>query len=318
VLESMNQQQDYRGAWRRRGGNGDEEKELASKTLNVENKRFFIDVKQNQRGKFIKVAEVGPNRRSRILLSFPAASDLRDRLGEFNKTYLDLPPLETEAKDETAASGDKPVSPRTTRNNSAVNNGTRYTEGRISSETIIQENRRYYLDLKENARGRFLRITMSTQTQRSQVVLPAQGMESLKSTLNELLTEFATPDDLRDHATEMESQKVRIDGRMFYFDPGQDRRGMFLRISEVRSTYRTAITIPETHWEKFRDIISDYTQQLEKANAEGGEKTERKKPAVSENNKLVKSDSTSSGQGKRPTSADSETKKRVVSAEDAK
>lgn len=269
----MSQQQDYRGGYKRRDVNVDEEKELASKRLNVENKRFFVDVKQNQRGKFIKLVEVGPNRRSRIILSFPAAADLRDRLGEFQKTYSELSPF-VENKEAPPASGDKSSVAKTSRNNSSAN---RYTEDRISSETIIQENRRYYLDLKQNARGRFLRITMSTQTQRAQIVVPAQGMESLKSLLHDLLEEFATPEDLKDHLTEIEPQKLRIDGRMFYFDIGSDRRGTFLRISEVRSTYRTAITIPESHWDKFRDILSEYSEKLAKIQSENREKP---KPAA--------------------------------------
>ena len=32
--------------------------ELATKTLSVQSKRYYIDVKQNRRGKFIKIAEV--------------------------------------------------------------------------------------------------------------------------------------------------------------------------------------------------------------------------------------------------------------------
>lgn len=31
-------------------------------------------------------------------------------------------------------------------------------DGKLKSEIMIKENRRYYLDLKENARGRFLRV----------------------------------------------------------------------------------------------------------------------------------------------------------------
>ena len=31
-------------------------------------------------------------------------------------------------------------------------------DGKIKSEIIIKENRRYFLDLKENPRGRFLRV----------------------------------------------------------------------------------------------------------------------------------------------------------------
>lgn len=31
-------------------------------------------------------------------------------------------------------------------------------DGKLKSEMMIKDNRRYYLDLKENARGRFLRV----------------------------------------------------------------------------------------------------------------------------------------------------------------
>jgi hypothetical protein len=34
------------------------EEELASKTLYVQTKRFYLDVKQNRRGRFLKIAEV--------------------------------------------------------------------------------------------------------------------------------------------------------------------------------------------------------------------------------------------------------------------
>jgi len=39
------------------GTSGNEE-ELATKTLHVQSKRFYLDVKQNRRGRFIKIAEV--------------------------------------------------------------------------------------------------------------------------------------------------------------------------------------------------------------------------------------------------------------------
>jgi len=37
---------------------GSDEEELASKTLQIQSKRFYLDVKQNRRGRFIKIAEV--------------------------------------------------------------------------------------------------------------------------------------------------------------------------------------------------------------------------------------------------------------------
>lgn len=32
-------------------------------------------------------------------------------------------------------------------------------DGKLKSEMMIKDNRRYYLDLKENTRGRFLRVS---------------------------------------------------------------------------------------------------------------------------------------------------------------
>ena len=35
-----------------------EEEELASRTLHIQSKRFYLDVKENRRGRFLKIAEV--------------------------------------------------------------------------------------------------------------------------------------------------------------------------------------------------------------------------------------------------------------------
>lgn len=40
------------------GQQGQVEQELATKMLQIQSKRFYLDVKQNRRGRFIKVAEV--------------------------------------------------------------------------------------------------------------------------------------------------------------------------------------------------------------------------------------------------------------------
>lgn len=34
--------------------------ELDSKTILIQNKRFYLDVKENERGRFLKIAEVTP------------------------------------------------------------------------------------------------------------------------------------------------------------------------------------------------------------------------------------------------------------------
>jgi len=46
-----------------------------------------------------------------------------------------------------------------------------------------------------------------------------------------------------------------------------------MRISEVKTNFRTAITIPEKSWSRFRDIFDDYVDKMKEAvEAEEAEK----------------------------------------------
>lgn len=96
-------------------------------------------------------------------------------------------------------------------------------DGKLKSECIVKDNRRYYLDLKENARGRFLRVstyiytihwrtvnressinsslnliqvsqTITRGGPRSQIAIPAQGLVEFRDALTDLLDEFGESD----------------------------------------------------------------------------------------------------------------------------
>ncbi|XP_070199402.1 transcriptional regulator protein Pur-beta-like isoform X6 [Littorina saxatilis] len=212
---------------------GSGEQELATRTLHIQSKRFYLDVKQNRRGRFIKVAEVGAGgKKSRLLLAMSSAAEFRDYLTDFTEHYasLESPP----------------------------------EDGKLKSETIVKDNRRYYLDLKENQRGRFLRVsqTIPRGGPRSQIAIPAQGMIEFRDALTELLDEFGT-DDQEPQNELPESRSMRVENKMFYFDVGSNRRGVYLRISEVlvRNNFRTAVTIPERSWARFRDILSEFVDK---------------------------------------------------------
>jgi len=214
------------------------EQELDSKMLQIQSKRFYLDVKQNRRGRFIKIAEVGAGgRKSRLLLSMSNSAEFRDHLIEFQEFYESLGPPNPDNVPE---------------------------DGKLKSSHIAGGTRRYYLDLKENQRGRFLRVSQ-TQTRggpRSQIAIPAQGMDEFKETLSGLLDLYGTDD----HETSVElpeSKSMRVENKMFYFDIGQNNRGTYMRISEVRSNFRTAITIPERAWPRLRDIIGEYLDKVE-------------------------------------------------------
>lgn len=231
---------------------GNVEQELATRTLYIQSKRFYLDVKQNRRGRFIKVAEVGAGgKKSRLLLAMSSAAEFRDYLSDFSEHYHKLGPTNSETPPE---------------------------DGKLKSEIITKDNRRYYLDLKENQRGRFLRVseqvsqTIPRGGPRSQIAIPAQGMIEFRDSLTELLEEFGT-DDQEPVNDLPESRSMRVENKMFYFDTGSNRRGVYLRVSEVsvRNNFRTAITIPERSWGKFRDILSEFA---EKATVSGPSKPE--------------------------------------------
>ncbi|XP_066299772.1 transcriptional regulator protein Pur-beta-like isoform X2 [Branchiostoma lanceolatum] len=210
--------------------------ELATKTLHIQSKRFYLDVKQNRRGRFLKIAEVGAGgNKSRLTLSMSTAAEFRDHLTDFSEHYAQLGP----------ANPDNPPE-----------------DGRLKSETMVKENRRYYLDLKENARGRFLRVSQTVNRgPRTQIALPAQGLVEFRDALTELLDEFGT-DDMSEQPELPEGRHMRVENKNFYFDIGSNNRGVYMRISEVKSTFRTSITIPEKSWVRFRDIFGDYVEKM--------------------------------------------------------
>lgn len=53
-----------------------------------------------------------------------------------------------------------------------------------------------------------------------------------------------------------------MDNKTIYFDSSFNRFGTYLRISEVRTSSRTAITIPSRSLSRFRDIINGLAEDL--------------------------------------------------------
>ena len=65
--------------------------DLASRTLVLESKRFYLDVKENQRGRFIKIAEISADgRKNQILMTFATAALFSQNLVAFIDFYKDL------------------------------------------------------------------------------------------------------------------------------------------------------------------------------------------------------------------------------------
>ena len=67
---------------------------------------------------------------------------------------------------------------------------------------------------------------------RSQIAIPAQGMIDFRNALTDLLEEFGTEDGgFRGELPE--GRHMKVENKNFYFDVGQNNRGIYMRISEV-------------------------------------------------------------------------------------
>merc|ERR1712130_1096332 len=135
------------------GGQGD----LASRTLVLESKRFYLDVKENQRGRFIKIAEISADgRKNQILMTFSTAALFSQNLVTFIDFYKVLEKLDPD----------------------------NLRQGELRSEVMYKDDKKYHMDLKENARGRFLKVsetfTRGYSSSRFQVFIPADGMREFQ------------------------------------------------------------------------------------------------------------------------------------------
>ncbi len=54
---------------------------IASEKIAIDRKIFFIDLKENQRGRYIKITEDVSGRRDTIMLPVPALADFLEALG---------------------------------------------------------------------------------------------------------------------------------------------------------------------------------------------------------------------------------------------
>ncbi|XP_043542178.1 transcriptional activator protein Pur-beta-like [Chiloscyllium plagiosum] len=256
-----------------------ETQELASKRVDIQNKRFYLDVKQNAKGRFLKIAEVvgSAGRKSRLTVSMPVAAEMRDYLGDFIEHYAQLGLQQQQHVAPAQPEAQAQPQPQRV----------------LKSESLVRENRKYYLDLKENQRGRFLRIRQTvsrgspgwgysaqgqSQAQGQTIALPAQGLIEFRDALARLIEDYGTAPTsaaagvggggLTDEAgapgpLELpEGISVPVDNKRFFFDPGSNRYGVFLRLSEVKPSYRHSITVPYKAWARFGDNFLRYAEEM--------------------------------------------------------
>lgn len=232
-----------------------EDQEVCSETLRVESKLFYLDLKRNARGRYLKIAEKGTNReRSTIIVPNTGIMWFRELFNYYA--------------------------------------GGTNEQGPLVSKELPIETKAFYFEVGENTRGRFLRVSESGAGPRgrSSIIIPAGGaattawgtfrdaLSRIEAAGQQAETSEQTPDNFDDTAhvlsglkiqddvmaavagsrtvvgpgpspptiteTETGGQIVRAGHKRFFFDLGSNAKGKFLRITEVVGLERIAIVIP--------------------------------------------------------------------------
>ncbi len=85
--------------------------------------------------------------------------------------------------------------------------------------------RLYYVDLRENQRGRFLKISLLTDDKKF-IAVPGEVLEEFRDKFVQLLDK---------HPSSHVTKSIAVDGKTFYFDVESNERGTFAKVSEVSS-----------------------------------------------------------------------------------
>lgn len=221
--------------------------ELDSKTILIQNKRFYLDVKENDRGRFLKIAEVTPGgHKNRVTMAMQLLPEFRDNLSDFVEHYISLGPA-----------------------NLSDNNDDYDNRRPLKTARIVSGPRRYFLDLKENVRGRYLRVRAPGQHQdmpQQVIVIPALGIVEFRNTLSKVIEEFGVESykgnnnqiNNRNHDDELDENELPNSAvigsrrtKVFYMDIGKNNRGVFCRMTEQSANFRQSLTVPDRY---FREI----------------------------------------------------------------
>jgi len=253
---------------------------MCTKILQVQNKRYYFDIKEHDYGRFLKLAETSQTgRKSRLVVPMYMVPDMEKTFSTFIQKMDSLPDF---IRNEKGGSGD--------------NNNTNGTSPAVEhcADMLERGKRRYYFNLKENSRGRYLRVkaigdipqslpgrrrrasheyNYNGKSQRNNsgsydqpraIILPSSGIVPFRNILAKLVTEYGV-DETTDHVA-ITDKNIEKNGtandrlptagrfsckqfrKVIFLDAGENSRGTFARITEQQKNYRESLTVPSLHF----------------------------------------------------------------------
>jgi len=240
------------------GKPGEGDIDLGSKQLQIDSKRFFVDLKQNRIGRFLKITESLDNgTKQRIAIPAPDVSHFRDLITKF--ATMDI-------KDKVLPPGEDGTPPP------------------LHSESMKIDQKVLFMDLKSNVRGRLLKISSVGNENRASIMLPGKS-EQLETFAKALGDVLAMGDDAKGGVPSEETlaeATVQVQSKRFFVDLKSNLRGKFLKVTEVTSGkggkggkggMRNKIIIPEEGIVRFYEAVHSIGSKNSRGDkGKGGEK----------------------------------------------
>jgi len=212
---------------------------LHSESMQIDMKMLFLDLKANVRGRLLKISSVGNDSRTTIMLSGRPA-----HLQTFGKALTDMLAL-----DVSAAGGLAP------------------SEETLAESIVQVQAKRFFIDLKLNLRGKFLKVTeVADRGTRNKIIIPEEGIVRFYEAMHTFAARHArdsTPAQLAsdDKSVTVQSDMMTVDGKMFYLDLIDNNRGRVMKVSQIASEQRVSIMLPAIGLEGFTGALASVLRE---------------------------------------------------------
>lgn len=136
-------------------------------------------------------------------------------------------------------------------------------EDTLKYAQLLIEQTSFVFTLKQNPRGRFLRITEKTGDDHVCLIIPDTGLEIFREVLGKMFQAAEKTPAAADPAakTIFTTEQVQVERKSFLFELGQDPGGRFVRIIENARGRANDLIIPTSGLEAFNNLMDEMIQE---------------------------------------------------------
>ena len=133
----------------------------------------------------------------------------------------------------------------------------------LKNAEIKIERKSFTISLKENPRGRFLRITEDNGGKRNSIIIPITGLTDFSRILGEMVKAAEVGSSPYDREVTRKAAKIQNERKVLTISLRDNPRGRFLQITEGADGKRNTIMIPNTGLIGFSRIVGEMVKAAE-------------------------------------------------------